>query len=30
MYNNKLVIEDDCAETDDDILEFKLSEVEVA
>jgi len=30
MYNNKIVIEDDCAETNDNTLEFKLSEVEVA
>ena len=30
MYDNKLVIEDDCAETNDNTLEFKLSEVEVA
>jgi len=29
MYNNKIVIEDDCAETNDNTLEFKLSEVEV-
>ncbi len=29
IYNNKIVIEDDCAETNDNTLEFKLSEVEV-
>jgi len=30
IYNNKIVIEDDCAETNDNTLEFKLSELEVA
>jgi len=30
IYNNKIVIEDDCAETNDNTLEFKLSEVEAA
>ena len=30
MYDSKIVIEDDCAETDDNTLEFKLSEVEAA
>jgi hypothetical protein len=28
MYDNKIVIEDDCAETEDNTLEFKLSEIE--
>ena len=28
MYNSKIIIEDDCAETEDNTLEFKLSEIE--